>query len=382
MANRQLIYVPKIEPDTFLFFYFEGDTGRSYSFRDYRTDPPKLTYAKAYPYSADDIMSMATWQFDAEVISTKNVGYWREEIGKLNQRYLKKALGTERPTRAPAASDDGVGQHEAAHPAQQMATPSEGGSSSFPILGRQGQQIRSVDEWFRYAPPKMGSKHWKDGRSAKELAKAWLKTGVPRMPDEFAALLRSQASTMDFVVETAFPERITGLHAFGGGPRNHDLILLGRAGERRVLVSVEAKADESFGELIREELRTAKPSSKVPDRIDLLSQSIFGRPIDPALGNLRYQLVHGLAGTLIEARNQKASLAVFVVHEFISSQTRSDEVDRNHADFAAFVRAFPEMGGVAVRSGKLIEGITVPGGRYVPNDIPVLVGSVASKLGW
>ena len=90
MKNRQLIYVPEIEPDTFLFFYFKGDTGLSYSLRDYSSDPPRVTYANAYPYTADDILAMATWLFDAEAVSTDNVGYWRDQIEMLNQRYLKK----------------------------------------------------------------------------------------------------------------------------------------------------------------------------------------------------------------------------------------------------------------------------------------------------
>jgi predicted kinase len=30
-----------------------------------------------------------------------------------------------------------------------------------------GHDIRSIDDWFEYAPPKMGARHWKDGRSEK-----------------------------------------------------------------------------------------------------------------------------------------------------------------------------------------------------------------------
>ena len=75
MKNRQLIYVPEIEPNTFLFFYFRGDSGRSYSFRDYTVplDSPRLTYAEAYPYSAHKILAMAKWHFDAERVSTDDV---------------------------------------------------------------------------------------------------------------------------------------------------------------------------------------------------------------------------------------------------------------------------------------------------------------------
>jgi hypothetical protein len=43
-----------------------------------------------------------------------------------------------------------------------------------------------------------------------------------------------------------------------------------------------------------------------------------------------------------------------------------------------FVCSFPGMGGVMLRTGRLIEGITVPGGEDVPSRIPVLVGSLTS----
>ena len=75
-------------------------------------------------------------------------------------------------------------------------------------------------------------------------------------------------------------------------------------------------------------------------------------------------------------------MAVFVVHEFISSKTSSAKVNRNNADFEKFIRSFPEMSGTTVAAGKLIEGINVPGGQYVPHDIPILIGKVTSNLGW
>lgn len=114
----------------------------------------------------------------------------------------------------------------------------------------------------------------------------------------------------------------------------------------------------------------------------MLSWAIFGRSIDSELGNLRYQLLYGIAGTLIEAGNQAASLAVFVVHEFLSTQTRPAKVAGNHTDLEQFIRSFPGMGGATVTPGKLIEGITVPGSRYVPKNIPILVGLITSDLGW
>jgi hypothetical protein len=57
---------------------------------------------------------------------------------------------------------------------------------------KSGHEIRSVEDWFQYAPPKMGALHWKDKRSAKELAQSWFRNGIPRPPDELVALLEAK----------------------------------------------------------------------------------------------------------------------------------------------------------------------------------------------
>jgi Domain of unknown function (DUF6946) len=70
-----------------------------------------------------------------------------------------------------------------------------------------------------------------------------------------------------------------------------------------VSINIEAKADESFDEQIGKKLGTIKnPKSKFPDRVDHLSQSIFGQTPEsnPGLMDLRYQLLAGCAGTLID----------------------------------------------------------------------------------
>jgi hypothetical protein len=39
-------------------------------------------------------------------------------------------------------------------------------------LVRNGNQIHSVDDWYQHARPRGALKQWRDGYSAKELAKA------------------------------------------------------------------------------------------------------------------------------------------------------------------------------------------------------------------
>jgi hypothetical protein len=83
---------------------------------------------------------------------------------------------------------------------------------------------------------------------------------------------------------------------------------------------------------------------------------------------------------LIEAKNRGADQAVFVVHEFISDKVEQDKVDQNAADFERFVRTFPRWEESTVRPGTLIGPIQVPGGKFVPGDIPILIGKATTNL--
>jgi len=253
---------------------------------------------------------------------------------------------------------------------------------SLRIEASDGTTIKSVDDWFKYAPPKRGEEHWKDGRSAKELAKAWFRDGFTRVPAELELLLRSHSLTDCLTVEKGIPEKKTPLDDFKGETRNTDLMLSGHTIDGLVVVGIEAKADEPFGNLIGEELEKSKqnPASKVPERIDLLSRSIFGRPVDEEIAQLRYQLLHGVAAALIEAKEQNAGAAVFVVCEFLSDSVRAENIERNASDFEKFIHALPECESADVRTGTLIGPIYVPGGEHVPRNVPLLIGKVTTNL--
>lgn len=86
MTKRKLIYVPQINPDTFLLFFHKGTARYSYSLRDYSTGTlPKPTKSK---YPADEILLLAEFCFDAPAISIEKVAFWCERINALNTRYL------------------------------------------------------------------------------------------------------------------------------------------------------------------------------------------------------------------------------------------------------------------------------------------------------
>lgn len=64
-----------------------------------------------------------------------------------------------------------------------------------------------------------------------------------------------------------------------GNGRNHDLIIEGTVNDKRTLIAVEAKADESFGDLVGVyEARSYEnnPKSKDPERIRQLTQAVLG----------------------------------------------------------------------------------------------------------
>ena len=207
-----------------------------------------------------------------------------------------------------------------------------------------GEKIRSVGDWLRLAPPKKKEKHWKPGRSAFELAQAWVRTKCAEVPEAITRILKGHPCTASLALCEAIPEKRTRLDKFRGERRNHDLVAWGCTKDAvKILVGIEAKADESFGPLVSKVERTGrmKPGSNLCARVDLLCQALFGRKCQDGLRTLRYQLLTGLAGTVIEAGDKEASLAVFLVHEFATSLTTEKKLQGNSADSKAFVAALP-----------------------------------------
>jgi len=241
-----------------------------------------------------------------------------------------------------------------------------------------GKEIRSVDDWFKLAPPKKGTAQWKDRRSAKELAKAWFPaSGNPNVPSELRTLLDSRKETRNIAFDRGEPERVTRFDRCGGEGRNADLVLWGRCRAGKVLVSIEAKADESFGETAGEYMQKAvarNPRSRVPDRFDLLCRGLLGvTQASPAARHLRYQLLTGVAGALAEAQACGADITVFVVHEFIGS-TNPVKVAANAADLNAFVSLLSNRCVPTVSPGSLCGPFSVPGNAHFAGTNRLFIG--------
>ena len=215
--------------------------------------------------------------------------------------------------------------------------------------------------------------------SAKEIAKAWIGPDGPRVPRDFVDFLKSQEEFDGIEITEAVPEQKVPLDDFRGNTRNTDLAVTGKSEKGLVAIGVEAKVDEPFGDLIGEYLDKERPEkSNVPKRIDHLSRSMFGRAVDGEIRGIRYQLLHASAAVLIRAKSIGAAHAVFLVHEFITDKWDEKKARENMEDFQRFVAILANVPEGEIRGGTLYGPVSVPGGEFVPGDVPLFLGKMTT----
>jgi hypothetical protein len=94
------------------------------------------------------------------------------------------------------------------------------------------------------------------------------------VPPEIEAMLQNRADTRGTIIHSRFIEHETPLPFSTAGPRCHDLFLLGNCSDKSPLVlSIEAKADESFEEKI---VKLSGKKSNFPNRLEWLTRYLFG----------------------------------------------------------------------------------------------------------
>ena len=246
-----------------------------------------------------------------------------------------------------------------------------------PRICKNGREIRSVDDWFDLAPPQGGIEQWVDGRNAKELAKAWFPaSGSPHMPPEFRSLLDRREETRGAALDEGEPERVIAFDDCGEGA-HADLVLWGSAPHGRMVGSIEAKADESFGGITGvyvDSSAARNPRSRLPERLGLLCRGVLGvGPDDERARALRYQLLTGVAGALVEAHKCNAEIVLFIVHEFLG-MTDDARVKANAEDLNGFVRLLSRGRTRSVPPGELLGPFSVPGNRHFPATERLFVG--------
>ena len=255
-------------------------------------------------------------------------------------------------------------------------------------ITKNGQLIQSVEDWFRYAPPKGGADQWRDGRSAKEFARAWVESGSVSVPDELVALLSSHPDTQSAVLENGEPEARLAFDKRVGEVRNADLAVRAVSGSAPLALTIEAKADEPFDQLVPDTLADAldrileRGRGGGVDRVRDLATSLLNPPARglPPLRLLRYQLLTAVAGSLAWARQLEAPRAVLVIHEFQTSQTSTGELQRNAQDLDLFVTRLTAgtLRGLAV--GSLVGPIRVPGDPLFDKPADLYLGKIVRRV--
>ncbi len=172
-------------------------------------------------------------------------------------------------------------------------------------LKKNTNKINSVDDWKEFAPPKKSNTQWKDGRSAKELAN-YIISGNGYIPKEIEDILLKLGCDENTVFYGE-PEAVTNLLGRGGG-RNHDLLLVQK---NEVVVGIEAKSDESLGNIVCKELLNDISDNKIR-RINSLYNDIYGCDVCKNT-DIRYQLLTATVGILKEAQKLKVSKAILIV---------------------------------------------------------------------
>jgi|1186.fasta_scaffold06655_2 hypothetical protein len=249
------------------------------------------------------------------------------------------------------------------------------------FFNNRGRVLRTLVDWQCLAPP-AAKHHWAVGRSAMELARDWLEGDAAART---AALLRTRPELAGLTLRDGIAEKLTRFDEIRGGPRHHDLLIHGSTSSGPLIVGVEGKADESFDLTLRDyvanALRRRPETTRAPERLDRLTTTFFGAVLDdaPGLGDLRYQLLSALAGTLADAKLEGARHAVLLVHEFVTDRTS----DALHEENGAALRAFVERLGLEpagdpdawITGARVIRG----DGGWLPAEMPVFVAKLVTR---
>lgn len=110
--KRQMLFVPEVNPTSFVLFFEKGSTGLSWSIHDY-SEPgrgkPKISRRSDYGWAADELRAKAGgYSFDAPTVGTDLYDYWHDLTCSYNKQYLpplpEPTLPTE-PTPTAASTD-------------------------------------------------------------------------------------------------------------------------------------------------------------------------------------------------------------------------------------------------------------------------------------
>jgi len=254
-------------------------------------------------------------------------------------------------------------------------------------ISKNGIPITSLADWARLASPKNPSA-WVDDKSAKEFARTWLAGKGIDLPQEVHSLLADHQAFGPVLEWHAEPEAKLRFDDFPGEPCNGDLVIYAKDSHGPYVIAVEAKADETFGATVGDQLSHAlecyleNNRSNALKRIEQLSQALLGPrlPEDPALKEIRYQLLTATAGALCEAERHNCNRALLVVHEFVTNATSDANHARNALDLDAFANRISHGRITSVRSHAIHGPFRLPRPTPFEKSATLYIGKVSRNL--
>ncbi len=99
-----------------------------------------------------------------------------------------------------------------------------------------------------------------------------------------------------------------------------------------------------------------------------------------SLGDLRYQLLTGVAGAIAFASEVGANRAAFLVHEFITDRTDDEKHRTNTQDLDNFVLRLSRGLIPSVPSGVLLGPFRIPGLPLFRSAPPLFLGKAVRNL--
>jgi hypothetical protein len=226
---------------------------------------------------------------------------------------------------------------------------------------KSGRPIRTLKEWGDLAGPK-SEYQWSEDRSAMECARSWLAVTAPSLPREIDEALSSHSDFGVLASWEAEPEVRLPFDDLRGEPRNTDMLVRARDNLGELLLAVEAKADEPFGELVPEALATAlerklkNTNSRGLERIESLAASLFRvrAESEAPLAAIRYQLLTATAGAIAAGIRSEVPRVVLMIHEFQTKKTTDVRHAENARDLDAFVHRLSHGRFPCLRAGSTV----------------------------
>ncbi|MBO7122656.1 MAG: hypothetical protein J6V90_05185 [Treponema sp.] len=188
--------------------------------------------------------------------------------------------------------------------------------------------VSNPDEWKQVFPPAGGDKQWRDGYSAKELAK--IVTGYYDDIDfEQELRIKLNRPKLEIIENKIFPERLSKFDNDWHGPRHHDLACCAIDDGTPVALCFEAKVYESL-DLKLEKYRDS--IGKI-DRCNKLCYNFFGKKYDGnenEYKNIYYQILSSVAGTVAFACENNIQDAFFILYQILPKNRKENMTNKSN----------------------------------------------------